>query len=133
MNRLISFLYFSVLVAGAVVTDHATSVLRPRESRSIRKRNVAKLNTFNHPQTGSTLQFVQNSGVCEMTPDVQQYSGYLQVGNNMNMWFWFFEARNNSENAPIVAWFNGGPGCSSMIGLFQVRSIVQAAKKMYIF
>ncbi|KAI0356751.1 alpha/beta-hydrolase [Trametes cingulata] len=65
------------------------------------------------------LRFVRNSGVCETTPGVEQLSGYVDVGTNMSMWFWFFEARHNPETAPFTLWLNGGPGCSSMIGLFQ--------------
>jgi carboxypeptidase C (cathepsin A) len=52
---------------------------------------------------------------------LKSYSGYLNPGGDtsQNVWFWFFEARNNPTTAPVAAWFNGGPGCSSMIGLFQ--------------
>jgi len=57
---------------------------------------------------------------------VTQHSGYLSVGRNMNMFFWLFEARKDPDNAPLIAWFNGGPGCSSMIGLFQVLLAPQA-------
>ncbi|KAI0658185.1 alpha/beta-hydrolase [Cubamyces menziesii] len=80
-----------------------------------------------HPSRGefvsedqdAKLRFVRNSGVCETTPGVGQLSGYIDIGTNMSMWFWFFEARHNPETAPFTLWLNGGPGCSSMIGLFQ--------------
>ncbi|KAF9025745.1 alpha/beta-hydrolase [Hymenopellis radicata] len=68
---------------------------------------------------GVKLRFVEDSGVCETTPGVHQVSGYIDVGTNMSMWFWFFEARESPETAPFTLWLNGGPGCSSMIGLFQ--------------
>lgn len=70
-------------------------------------------------QNETQIRYTTNSGVCETTPGVKQISGYLDVGSNMSMWFWFFESRNEPESAPFTLWLNGGPGCSSMIGVFQ--------------
>ncbi|KAE8352035.1 Alpha/Beta hydrolase protein [Aspergillus coremiiformis] len=74
---------------------------------------------FEHPATSVGVGYVNNSGICETTKGVNQYSGYLSVGENQNMFFWFFESRNNPDKAPLSAWFNGGPGCSSLAGLFE--------------
>lgn len=60
------------------------------------------------------------NGICETRADVKSLSGYADVGNNHHLFFWFFEARNGDPStAPLTVWINGGPGSSSMIGLFQ--------------
>ncbi|KAJ1949734.1 hypothetical protein FBU59_001011 [Linderina macrospora] len=47
-----------------------------------------------------------------------QYSGYLDTADDKHFFFWFFEARNvPRDDAPVVLWMNGGPGCSSFTGL----------------
>ncbi|KAH9853076.1 alpha/beta-hydrolase [Lenzites betulinus] len=69
--------------------------------------------------TPGKLRVVENSGVCETTPGVYQASGYGDLTENQSLWFWFFAARNGSDSAPLTIWLNGGPGSSSMIGLFQ--------------
>jgi carboxypeptidase C (cathepsin A) len=69
--------------------------------------------------------------LCETTPGVKSYSGYIHLPWNtlndvgvtqkydINFFFWYFEARKNPENAPTALWLNGGPGSSSLKGLFQ--------------
>ena len=47
------------------------------------------------------------------------YSGYLTVDTNKSLHYVFVESKNDPSKDPVVIWFNGGPGCSSLLGLFQ--------------
>ncbi|KAI9832744.1 MAG: hypothetical protein M1826_001303 [Phylliscum demangeonii] len=58
-------------------------------------------------------------GVCETTPGVNSYAGYIDLAPDAHTFFWFFESRSNPREDPITLWLNGGPGSDSLIGLFQ--------------
>jgi carboxypeptidase D len=51
---------------------------------------------------------------------VAQYAGLLRAdrGGDANIFYWLFESAESPGSDPIVIWLNGGPGCSSMDGLF---------------
>jgi len=45
----------------------------------------------------------------------KNYSGYLNVDANKQLHYTFAESLDNPTKDPIIIWFNGGPGCSSMM------------------
>lgn len=47
------------------------------------------------------------------------YSGYLNVNDEKKLHYIFIESRNNATSDPVLLWFNGGPGCSSLLGFMQ--------------
>ena len=47
------------------------------------------------------------------------YSGYLKATETKSLHYVFAESQSDPANDPVIMWFNGGPGCSSMLGMMQ--------------
>ncbi|KAF2143268.1 uncharacterized protein K452DRAFT_247675 [Aplosporella prunicola CBS 121167] len=80
-------------------------------------KNVKTIKT----PTNVTIRYKEpgKDGVCETTPGVNSYSGYIDLSPTSHTFFWFFESRRDPANDPVTLWLNGGPGSDSLIGLFQ--------------
>ncbi|RMD40760.1 hypothetical protein DV735_g4358, partial [Chaetothyriales sp. CBS 134920] len=94
--------------------------------------NASGLTTVTSPVDGNiTISYKSPlAGTCTTVFSTQkQYSGYVSLPPNtlsptqgnysINTFFWFIEAREEPEAAPLTVFLNGGPGSSSMVGLFQ--------------
>lgn len=110
--------------------SYTTAILLPQHGRAYsRWANVKRqvfpqaakdVKTFTTPQ-GVRIRYKEpgKAGVCETTPGVNSYSGFIDLAPNVHIFFWFFESRRDPANDDFTLWLNGGPGADALIGLFE--------------
>ncbi|KAF4220410.1 hypothetical protein CNMCM8980_001270 [Aspergillus fumigatiaffinis] len=111
---LISFLPVAAAIWAPATHQPVTVDKRqlPKDPTGVKTIHTANNVTIRYKEPGK-------EGVCETTPGVKSYSGYVDISPESHTFFWFFEARHDPKNAPITLWLNGGPGSDSLIGLFE--------------
>ncbi|KAK7461330.1 hypothetical protein VKT23_008509 [Stygiomarasmius scandens] len=78
---------------------------------------MLKTDTFTimrHPFFPRHSVRIKKSDFCD--PTVNVYTGYIDV-EARHLFFYFFESRNDPVKDDVIFWTNGGPGCSSAVGL----------------
>jgi len=61
-----------------------------------------------------------------MSSEIKSYAGLLPIRNVSQMFFWYFPKASDK----LIIWLQGGPGSSSMIGLFYEMGPIQIRQGM---
>ncbi|CAH0380500.1 unnamed protein product [Bemisia tabaci] len=63
--------------------------------------------------------------------NVVSYAGFLTVNEtyNSNLFFWYFPAEKANGTTPLALWLQGGPGATSLFGLFEEHGPYYIDKK----
>lgn len=69
-----------------------------------------------------SISLARNLSTVSLTDKIgfRSHSGFFTVDENYdsNLYFWYFPPFSKNEDAPVLLWLQGGPGASSLFGLF---------------
>ncbi|KAH8646601.1 Alpha/Beta hydrolase protein [Tricladium varicosporioides] len=121
------FLLFAASITSALNNPHE------RAHKYAKRGPAPPVYTKDAPRKRATSQYltersgkfaVNGSALPEIDFNIgESYAGTLPISSNKadpnQLWFWFFPSSNPAAKKEITIWLNGGPGCSSLDGLFQ--------------
>ncbi|CAJ0608335.1 unnamed protein product [Cylicocyclus nassatus] len=99
-------------------TGHAPSTDRPAQTLQM------SVNFLRNNHDDYSTPILRGSDLIVSMPGLRwslpfkQYSGFLRGSNTHMLHYWLVESENDPAKAPLLLWLNGGPGASSLFGLF---------------
>lgn len=124
LTRILGLLITLIDVQAQFPTAPDDTILESKSADGV-YISFKKVGIFFQAHTGGYIA----PGDLEEIPGVKSHSGYVHLPPGtladlnetqdypINTFFWFFEARNDPHNAPLVIWMNDGLGSSSMLGV----------------
>ncbi|RXW15110.1 hypothetical protein EST38_g10743 [Candolleomyces aberdarensis] len=93
--------------------DYDSGLFTPLEDLSI--LSETQYTTLRHPAFPRHGVRIKKTQLCN--DSANSYTGYIDI-EARHLFFYFFESRNDPDKDDVILWTNGGPGCSSSLGLF---------------
>ncbi|KAL0950606.1 hypothetical protein HGRIS_007397 [Hohenbuehelia grisea] len=103
----------SVRVNAAESYNSNSGQFTPLESLDV--LSSTQFTIFGHPAFPKYSVRAKRTKFCDGT--VNAYTGYIDIAAR-HLFFYSFESRSNPAKDDVILWTNGGPGCSSAVGLF---------------
>ncbi|KAG6916576.1 hypothetical protein DXG01_006347 [Tephrocybe rancida] len=102
--------------AGARFSDYGQPIRNLSEPLHLSSVGSDEFTALSHPNFPNHQVRVKKSYFCD--PTVNVFTGYLDVdAGAKHLFFYFFESRRDPAKDDVMMWINGGPGCSSAMGL----------------
>ena len=92
----------------------------PKPGPRISKIDTPPLLLTPYIESGDIAQARNLALVTGLTPNIASYTGFFTIDRecDSNIFFWFFPSQQDYAKDPVTVWLNGGPGLSSLHGLF---------------
>ncbi|THH26698.1 hypothetical protein EUX98_g7491 [Antrodiella citrinella] len=97
-----------------VAEPYDAGLFTPQEHLNL--LSSSEFTSLGHPAFPNyNVRIKKSTDFCDGT--VNAYTGYIDI-EARHLFFYFFESRSDPSKDDVIFWTNGGPGCSSSLGLF---------------
>ncbi|GFS12693.1 carboxypeptidase [Elysia marginata] len=119
-------LLVAITIKSAIYTDFAESTKPLHLSPFIARGEAGKARALSEVKDACKPEVRSD---CDVTIP-ESFSGFITVNKvfGKHLFFWYFPSQENAD-APVVVWLNGGPGITSMLGLFWENGPLQPKRR----